>query len=120
MKDFCICNNVIPDLILPEHHICTRVTVEGEISVSVRISMYKGKCCVYLVVDHKVAGVDPYFLYGILKLGSEHVVSDFADECSFFAKLLKHCKHVAWSTARIGFQHRIPLCAASVFSKVNQ
>ena len=79
--------------------------------------MYKGKCCVYLVVDHKVAGVDPYFLYGILKLGSEHVVSDFADECSFFAK---HCKHVAWSTARIGFQHWISLCAVSVFSKVNQ
>ena len=82
--------------------------------------MYKGKCCVYLVVDHKVAGIDPYFLYSILKLGSEHVVSDFADKCSFFAKLLKHCKHVAWSTARIGFQHWISLCAASVFSKVNQ
>ena len=48
--------------------------------------MYEGKCCVYLVVDHKVAGVDPYFLYGILKLGSEHVVSDFADECSFFCQ----------------------------------
>ena len=38
--------------------------------------MYKGKCCVYLVVDYKVAGVDPYFLYGILKLGSEHVVEE--------------------------------------------
>ena len=38
--------------------------------------MYECKCCMYFVINYKIAGVDSYFLYGILKLGSEHVVSD--------------------------------------------
>ena len=120
MENTGIPDQVFLNFISGKHHICTRVAVKREISVSVRISMYESQGSMYLFIDHQIAGIDVYFFHSIFKLCSEHIIANFADKSRFFAKFLKHGQYIAGCTARIGFQYRISLCTCSALGKVNK
>ena len=107
-------------LILCQHHICTWITVERKITVSVRVSMYKSKGSVNFIVHDKISGINAAFFYGSLQLFAEHVVSDLSDKCSFFAKTVQHGKNVTGSSARVCLESRVSLGTVTVFCEVDQ
>ena len=48
----------MPDLILPEHHICTRIPVKGKIAVAVRLCLNKRKRGAYILICQKSAHIN--------------------------------------------------------------
>ena len=103
-----------------EHHICAWIAVEGEITVSIWICMYKSKSGMDFIVHNKVSGIDTAFFNSCFQLFAEHIVSNFSDKCCFFAKAIQHGEYIAGSAARVCFKSRISLGTVAVFSKVDQ
>ena len=71
-----------------------------------------------IVIIAHACCVDALLLYGINKQPSERILSHFSDESSLMTELLKHGKHVTWSSTRISLKKLIVLRTCTVFCKI--
>ena len=120
VKNLCRTDQFFIHFFFFQHHICSRIPVEREISVTVRISMYERKCGMYFFIHYQIPCINSNFFDCSFQLFSEHIFSDFSDKCGLFPELFKHCEYIARCASRIGFQEWISLCARSIFCKINQ
>ena len=63
-----------------QHHIRSRIAVEGELSVPVRKCMDKRKGGVHLFIHHKMGRVDPGFCYRISQKPAELILSYLSED----------------------------------------
>ena len=120
MENSGIADQISIHIILGKHHISTRITVKREITISIRISMYKSKSCMHFIIHNKISGIDSTFFDSTFKLFAKHIITYFSDKGSLFTKTVQHGKNIARSPTRIGLESWISLGTFAVFCKVDQ
>ena len=120
MEDPAVFNQLFHHFFLFQHHIGARIAVKAEITISVRLCMYKCKRRMHIVVKYKVCYVGAAFFYLIRKHFAKMIVSYFSYKCRFPAKLIEHRQYVARRPSRIRLQYRVSLGTYAVFGKINE
>ena len=115
-----ITDQVIWYFIFCKHHISTRITVEGEVSVSIRIGVDKCQSRMYFFIHNKSFCINSNFFHSSFQLVSEHVLSNFSDKSGLLAKALKHSQNITWSSARVRFHDRVALRAGSILCEIDK
>ena len=120
MENTGVADQVIRNLILCQHHVSTWITIEGEVSVSIRIGVDKCQCGMYFFIHNKSSCINSNFFHSSLQLVSEHILSNFSDKSGLLAKALKHSQNITWSSARVRFHDRVALRAGSILCEIDE
>ena len=120
MENAGIADQVVWNLIHSQHHVSTWITIEREVSVSIRIGVDKCQCGMYFFIHNKSSCINSNFFNSSLQLVSEHILSNFSDKSGFLAKALKHSQNITWSSARVRFHDRVALCAGSILGEIDE
>ncbi len=59
-----IADQILMQILLAQHHICTGIPVEREISVAVRESLYECQSCSCIFVNDQIRSVDTNLIQG--------------------------------------------------------
>ena len=120
MEDLRLCNQILINLLRTQIHVCTGIPIEGEIPVTVRISVNECQSGMYLVIHQQIPGIDTHILNHGFQMVSQKVVAYFSNKGGFFTQFCEHCQHIAGCAAGIGLHQVIPLAAESVFGEVDE
>lgn len=104
MEESGVPDQVLRQLVRPEHHVCAGIPVERKIPVTVLERVYECQRRMNLVVHHQVVCADAQLFQGRFQRHSELVLTDLADKRSLLPQIVQHGEDIAGGSARIGFK----------------
>ena len=95
MKNLRLADQIKINILLSQHHIRSRLTVEGKFPVAVWKRMYECQSRGNLLIQDQPLCLNPQFLNRPFQQAAKLILPDFPDKCGLSAKLVQHCQHVA-------------------------